>query len=221
MTTIVLCHFTLTTDIYSMMAEKCKQSIQDNMPNAIIKELVLQPDKKFKRTIDEAFYANLIKLKAWSENIEGNTIFLDADTIVLEDLSHVFENDFDIAYTGRKGNIKFNSGVVFVKDSGKDAVKAWYDVCERMFADRKFWHLWARKCYGYNQAAFAYLLENYPFKKLELLSYIYNSCDVSDWINRTEDAKVFHIKSDLRMDMLKREIKRYPKAWERMAKYYT
>jgi lipopolysaccharide biosynthesis glycosyltransferase len=110
MTTIVLCHFTLTTDIYSMMAEKCKQSIQDNMPNAIIKELVLQPDKKFKRTIDEAFYANLIKLKAWSENIEGNTIFLDADTIVLDDLSHVFENDFDIAYTGRKGNIKFNSG---------------------------------------------------------------------------------------------------------------
>lgn len=56
------------------------------------------------------------------QDIEEETISLDYDVIVQKDLTHVFKEDFDLAFTERKGfpeATRLNSGVMFIRPSGK------------------------------------------------------------------------------------------------------
>ncbi|MBU0707868.1 hypothetical protein KKG41_05865 [Patescibacteria group bacterium] len=59
----------------------------------------------------------------WNKAIElypdEQICLLDSDTLVLKDISHFFENDFDISFTIKDERIPLNTGVMLVKNSGR------------------------------------------------------------------------------------------------------
>ena len=63
----------------------------------------------------------------------GDSLFMDVDTVVRRDVSHVFLHDFDVAVVDRKDEAKhplrpYNSGVTFSRS------KAFWEAVDRAFA---------------------------------------------------------------------------------------
>ena len=204
-------------DKYNRYRQALIRSINANMPEANIKDIELDPFTEVNFHL-----ANYIKLKHWKDNIEGDTILIDADTIVLGDVSKVFDMPFDLIYTKRSNNSKipFNSGVVFVKESGKRIIEEWQRIDERMINDKIFHAKWKTKYFGFNQASFGCLLETIPELSIgHVPSEIYNSCDIYDWRNNYTSAKIVHVKSGLRKS-LERNINQFRFIENRVKKYY-
>jgi hypothetical protein len=204
--------------IYSKLAKACIKSIKKNAKGAEIIEVT----ENVKHNPDWMRYANNLKLKIWLDNLQGDTVFIDADTIILDNISEGFQNDF--TYTKRYNSdtkIPFNSGVVFVRESGRDILQSWLEWDEALNADRKLWHKWQKVAFGYNQASFAALLSGGKFQERisHVPSYIYNSCDPSDWNFKFDLAKIVHVKARLR-DSLFRNKNTFP-ILQKIKPYYT
>jgi hypothetical protein len=183
--------------IYSKLAKACIKSIEKNAKGAEI----IEATTNVKHHTDWMRYANNLKLKIWLDNLKGDTVFIDADTIILDDISGGFQKD--LTYTKRHNKdtkIPFNSGVVFVKESGKDILEKWLEIDSQMAKDKKLWYKWQKVAFGYNQASFAALLVAGKFEGRisHVPSYIYNSCDPSDWNFKHDQAKLVHVKARLR-----------------------
>lgn len=105
------------------ITEACIASVRENMPEAEIWHLTttggptVDSDQCLRMDVQGAFaYRQAII----SSNMTGDVLYLDADTKVLADVSHVFEQDFSVAVTtdmmpGAPG-IKYNGGVIFCRD---------------------------------------------------------------------------------------------------------
>jgi hypothetical protein len=213
MTTFIIVSF---GDKYIRYKNALIRSIEANVKGAKIKDIEL--DHKF----TNFHTANYIKLQHWIKNIEGNSVLIDADTIVLEDVSEVFNMPHDLIYTKRDYNrsIPFNSGVVFVKESGKHILDRWCDIDQQMFTDPKFHQKWKKKYFGFNQASFGCLLETMPELNIgQVNATIYNSCDRYDWKHNYNQAKIVHVKSDLRLSVDNKWL-RYQHIENRIKKYY-
>jgi hypothetical protein len=192
------------------------RSIEANVKDANIKDIQLE------ETFSNFHTANYIKLKAWRNNIEGNSVLIDADTIVLDDVSEVFNMPHDLIYTKRDYNrsIPFNSGVVFVKESGKQILDRWCDIDQQMFTDPIFHQKWKKKYFGFNQASFGCLLETMPELNIgQVNATYYNSCDQGDWVRNAQLAKIVHVKSFLR-ESIDKNLNSYPEIENRIKKYY-
>lgn len=155
-----------------------------------------------------SYVANSVKLNYWAEKIKqesGNICLIDGDTIVLKDVEHVFDQDFDIAFTRRhsKSHIPINGGVLFVKASERvhDFFDKWVLTNNEMLTNRRLHMEYYRKYNGINQASFGYMLERYKsdLKIIELPCDKYNACDVPDWMGINNDTHILHVKSELRL----------------------
>jgi alpha-N-acetylglucosamine transferase len=194
------------------------RSINENVKNHEIIDIELPALKR-----KDAHLANHIKLNEWVKHIKGNTVLIDADTIVLSDISEVFDLPYDLIYTKRSFNrtIPFNSGVVFVKDSGINIVKKWAELDLKMFKNRSFHRQWSRKYFGFNQASFGCLLDtNKTFNIGHVSSTVYNSCDDKDWFDNYDKAKIVHVKAVLRL-AVNRGTLVFPEIQKRILKYYS
>jgi len=167
--------------------------------------------------------ANYIKLKEWAKHIKGNTVLIDADTIVLSDISEVFDMPNDLIYTKRylNKNIDFNSGVVFVKESGLNIINKWVEIDRQLYESKALLRRWQRKYFGFNQASFGCLLEtNKDFNIGHVTTAIYNNCDNPDWVKNHAIAKIVHVKSTLRKSVnAGRNL--FPDIEKRILKYYS
>lgn len=156
------------------------------------------------------YTSNLYKLDRWVEilsTVTDNTIITDCDIFFTDDISYVFEEDFDIAYTKRTDYDKLycdiyrkpiNGGVFFFKPTqkSKEFIKKWKEINWRMALDEIFYNEWQLRYSGCNQTAFGYLLENDTETNIkELPCAIYNGCAI-DLIKYKERVlpKVVHIK---------------------------
>ena len=155
-----------------------------------------------------SYVANSVKLNYWAEKIKqesGNICLIDGDTVVLKDVEHVFDLDFDIAFTRRsKGvHIPINGGVLFVKASPRvhDFFDKWVLTNNEMLTNRVLHLHWYRKYNGINQASFGYMLERYKsdLKIIQVEGSKYNACDKIDWIGINDDTHILHVKSELRV----------------------
>jgi len=206
------------TPLFEQLAKACINSIESNCKDFDIKHIKIIPNENKYRQQS----ANGLKLKAWTENIKGNTVFLDADTIVNQDISSIFDLEFDLCYTSRPKthNIPFNSGIVFVKESGWPIVKRWESINNQMTFDRAFHSKWCLKYFGYNQAAFGCLLDSYDYPGIiHVPTKIWNCCDPVDWVRNIYNAKIIHYKGELRRDLVQENGRRYPQAVEIWKKY--
>jgi hypothetical protein len=188
------------------------KSVKAQMPKVNIVSLTDEPKGYYS---NKSLYANTLKLRLWNQSVQRlrtDTILSDTDMICLGDITHVFEQDFDIAYTMRTGRtlenstIPFNLGVMFVKPNKRSRVffEVFTNVNDAMHTNTGIHSKYESKYAGINQSAFGWMLENWdePIKLLQLPCSVYNVCDEREWYSISPDAKMVHIKSQLRPDIL-------------------
>lgn len=167
--------------------------------NATIPLDVIRTDAPEQKTDVYAFDTNTRKLEIWANNFTEDTVFIDADMLLLDCIADGFDKVDYVGITDREGPIPINGGVMFFKYNkrGKRFMKDLVDVNRKMFEDRSFHIKWQRdKGYaGMNQSAIGYLIEN-EYKDYTLLPDIYNCCE--PWTN-WEQAKMIHVKGMLRI----------------------
>jgi hypothetical protein len=205
-------------DEYLKYKKALVRSINDNCIDFEIVDIELKPLKR-----KDFHLANYLKLQTWAKNIKGNTVLIDADTIVLGNVSEVFDLDSDLIYTKRQFNrsIPFNSGVVFVKESGIPIIQKWAEIDHKMYKNPFLHRKYKGKYYGFNQSSFGCLLETHSEFKIDFVCCsIYNSCDAGDWKVNYNFAKIVHVKSDLRISVNKKR-GLYKDIEKRILKYYS
>jgi len=195
--------------LYERLLNAWERSIRTNCPLSDYERKLLNPkDYPQCQHTKNSYLANSVKLNYWNDyiqNNEGNLCLIDGDTVVLKDVSDVFENKFDIAYTVRsKGTgIPINGGVLFVRinDTTRRFFQLWTEINNRMLRDRNFHLQWYRVYKGINQASFGYMLQRHrdKFKAMELPCAIYNACDKIDWIKINSETRILHVKSEMRI----------------------
>jgi hypothetical protein len=226
----------LTTEINHV-----KNPMYERLLNAWEKSVVANTQSEYERAYlnpedypqchhsKNSYLANSVKLNYWAERIKkesGNICLIDGDTVVLKDVSHVFDQDFDIAYTLRsKGSeMPVNGGVIFVKPSElvNDFFEKWVLTNNEMLVNQALHRHWYARYKGMNQASFGYMMERYKtdLKIIPVPCSKYNACDRSDWININHDTHILHVKSELRVACLRDSVpKQYRKAYEIWKQY--
>lgn len=160
---------------------------------------------------DPCFWSNTAKLEAWARVVRASDpgerlALVDADTFVLRDLTPVWVEAFDFAYTLRSpGRLPLNAGVVFVRVSAE--LVRFFDEWDRanadMYAHPKLHQTWRARYGGINQAALGMLLEAKLAEKLGVkiarLQCREWNCEDSSW-HEFDPAvtRVVHLKSGLR-----------------------
>lgn len=186
---------------FARMLGALQVSVSENTPF----DLTVHNIKYTKVRAPAKLSTNTAKLRKWVDivvNSEDPLILLDCDTLVLKDVSHVFDKKFDIAYTHRSNGVRLplNGGVLFVRPSEKvkDFFRKWMWINDKMIHDKVFHLPWKRKYEGINQASFGRMLESdHGLNVISVPCAKYNACDVVDWEDIT-GAHVLHIKSELR-----------------------
>ena len=197
---------------YTRLANVLEKSIRKNCPKAdLILKLYPPPDVPEFERVNKRFGENSEKLNLWIEHMKDcedqNIVLIDCDMMVLDNISEIFNEDFDIAVTrhnGDRGRIPYNGGVICVKKSDKTNLffNEFLQINNKMYKDREFHEPWRTKYAGMNQAAFGYMLENYDsdINIMEIPCSIYNLCS-EDWgkFNKlTPRPKIIHLKGALR-----------------------
>lgn len=205
---------------YLRLLSVLEKSVKLNCPNANFISLVKSPPEVplEGRKQNLLFYENTDKLADWVNFVENSDdpdiILVDCDMMVLQDVSEVFEEEFDVGFTRRANHkrIPFNGGVFFVRRNERSLnfFRKFKEINDKMYLDRSFHQAWRDKYAGMNQAAFGWMWENY-FEKISLLQLpceTYNVC--SGWDCLREEYKIIHIKSQLRHACLgNSEVKKY------------
>ena len=214
--------------MYNRLLNAFENSVMENT-NAEIETGILDPkDYPQCKHPKNSYIANSVKLNWWADKIKkesGNICLIDGDTVVLKDVEHVFDQDFDIAYTRRSASVRIpiNGGVLFVKPSERihDFFDKWVLTNNEMLTNRALHLAWAKIYQGINQASFGYMISRYRsnLKIIEVPCSKYNACDKVNWFNINNETHIMHIKSELRQacinNIVPRQYKEAVKIWKK------
>lgn len=190
---------------YNRLLHVWERSAYRTNPKAEI--VVLKPPTpKYVRNNRLNWISNHAKLEAYVDfGIKGNTVFVDVDTVLLRDLSSLFEPYFDIAIGKRRkgANQPINGGVVLFRDSpiAKAFLNKWFEYDSIMMSDKRLHKPWRKQVGGMNQASFAYTAHVMKQglrggKLLKIPTRILNACR-EDWPDLSE-AYILHVMAELR-----------------------
>jgi hypothetical protein len=201
---IVTAHFDYPGETaYSRCLCALRASVKQNAPGAELVVLELRHPAAVKGAY-QGWVNNHIKLRAYSQiEIDQPTAFIDVDTLVLRDITQLFDRySFDVAAARRPAPKEhlFNGGVVLFKPTARarEFMRKWIDIDEQMLHDQEFHKPWHKKYNGQNQASFGYLYETQSKAKIaELPTAMLNACE-QDWPN-IEAVKpyVLHVRKRL------------------------
>lgn len=194
--------------VFGRLARALRASVDQNCPESEFIEIVC--DRPHERNGLLAHYTdNHSKLRIWRDSVQEaendqRLVLIDADTIVLGDLSPAFdESDFDIGFTWRGGRLPVNSGVVYVcaNDRSRAFMDAWVKRDESLMQHRTLCDYGAHKYGGANQASFMWLWLHGGGPELAdmhpLMCRHWNSVDQT-WFQFDDQTRVLHIKGLLR-----------------------
>lgn len=138
---------------HKVLAKRCIESVRAAMPQAEIWHLTDENGPEIEgvdNTLRVQVEGTFCYRRCYIQSLVlGDTLFIDTDVEVKEDVSHVFNDDFDVAVTtdmhpGTKGII-YNSGVTFSRSP-----RFWSELSERLgefeFPD---WHVSEREFSAY------------------------------------------------------------------------
>jgi hypothetical protein len=219
---------------YGRLAKVWEYSARKAHPDATVK-LIKKKDAAGKTSHQRR---NQYKLEEWNRQIQAateDTILMDVDMVIIKEIAHVFEREFDICYTQRtKTRMPLNGGVLFVKPTraAKTFFEEWVKVDAELLLKRGRYTPYIRKYGGQNQASFGYMLENKKANKRivntcidKVPCTVYNVCQ-EEWHAVDDGTRVIHCKSGLKRILSQSGEKRpmhekYRKAvdlWKAMAK---
>lgn len=193
---------------FGRMAEALKRSVEQNSPDAEFVEIVTgRPEEQ--PGLLRHYTDNHEKLCFWRDAFNSlddgdEVVLMDADTIVLGDLSPAFGEPYDIGWTWRPGRLPVNSGVVYLRcnDRSRAFMDAWVRRDTQLMNHRGLADHGRRKYGGANQASFMWLITHGGGQDIAdchaLMCKHWNSVDQT-WCDFDEKhTRVLHIKSRLR-----------------------
>jgi alpha-N-acetylglucosamine transferase len=210
--------------MYERLLNAWENSVITNTNAEYERAYVDSKDYPFIQHPKNSYVANSVKLNYWGDKIKnenGNICLIDGDTVVLKDVEHVFDKNFDIAFTQRSPgiHIPINGGVLFIKATERvhDFFDKWVMTNNEMLTNPILHKAYYRKYNGINQASFGYMLERYKsdLKIISLPCAKYNACDVVDWKRIDSETHILHAKSQLRLACLQNIV---PKGYENAVK---
>lgn len=162
-----------------------------------------------------SYVYNTHKLEDWLRATEAcqdgdRLLLIDSDTMILKPLDPVWEQDFDVAYTEKRGRTRLplNGGVVFVRVSprSRDFMRAWFRWNLKLLSDgplhRRYWQTYA----GMNQAALGALLENEgpSLATVGTLRCEEWNCESAMWatFDPENPPRIVHVKGALRRGLM-------------------
>lgn len=186
------------------LTRACERSIRANCPDAQLEIVVTEPGP-IVPNLPLHCSTNTHKLHYWRDRVhseEGLLLFLDADTIVLRDLSVVFRRyDFDVAYTVRPSSIRYNAGVVFVRPNpwSRRFFDQWSQINDDLLANQPACLSGITQYGGINQAALHRVLNVPNLCKTQVLRCEVWNCTQELWhLFDSDRTAVLHVKSRLR-----------------------
>lgn len=194
-------HFDRPSGRYMQMLSEMIRSAKNYMPEV---EVVVHSTFAPERTVTDSVDGNLVKLQKQQKIIWQETepfIFADCDLKFFGDITDVFEDDFDIAFTERTNRATappLNVGIVFVRPS--DGVRKFYDEwlksAEWLINHTTVLNHYLTRYKGICQAALARVSEQRFPIKIELYPCsVYNAC-IEDWKKGIQDvSRVVHLNS--------------------------
>jgi len=214
----IIAQYGVFSDERVRLLDALKRSAAANSPEL---ELEIMHPEPHKETDPDRFAP---KLRAWSAAVhyfKEDLLLLDADCLLLGDVTVLPVDEFDVAHAPRPGNFRYNTGVVFVRPSEKTRLmmRVWLNRTE-------FWGLskplrrQARRGYlGTDQAAFAEALELLPELRVHELDYTeWNLCQ--DFGKLTPATRVLHLKGGVHRMCLAGEFdKLHPNVVRQWRKY--
>lgn len=218
---IVCNHF--NDPVFSRLADALRVSVEQNAPDIYFDERVTDPPEE-RPLLLRHYTDNHAKLRVWRDAVceaqDGEQIVLmDADALVLGDLSEAFTHDFDIGWTWRPGRLPVNSGVVFVNvnDRSRAFMDAWVERDTQLMNHRTLADHGRSKYGGANQASFMWLILHGNGEQIanvngkDLPCRKWNSVDQT-WCDFDSDTRILHIKGRLRDACLGNEPSAFMKA---------
>jgi len=216
---------------YERCLRALTHSIERTNPDADFQVLRLQPPAPVEGAY-QGWVSNHIKLKAYAEQeLNDNTIFVDADTVFLREAAFLFDKEFDVAIGRRTGGrVLYNGGVVLFKptDKAKEFLESWSMADNSMLYDQEFHQKWRKKYNGQNQASFGFLVEAYPdYVRLhEYPTSLVNAVE-QDWpVLHKIDPVIVHVRkklleyavSDFTIDQIPKKLRVAVKLWRDLEK---
>ncbi len=175
-------------DTYTRCLQAFKASIAATNPNAELLVIDLEPPTPIPGVF-QGWINNHVKLKAYSRiPIDQPTVFVDADTVFLRDVSELFNSTFDVAIgrrpAGGRRRVKYNGGVVLFcpTEAARAFMARWVSIDRKMLQDHDFHMKWHRKYNGQNQSSFGCMIELHS-AKVRIQEYptgVLNACE-QDW----------------------------------------
>lgn len=195
---------------YTELVEALKNSAAENMPNADVEIVRLDPPKQHADHQRTSWEANALKARAWEKIVTEATddlILVDADLIIRRDLSCLFAHDFDIAFTHRydseaRSREPINTGVVAVRPTEKS--KAFFTrLCEAVdyLMENPDEHAYYWENYrGIQQAALGMVIEKADELDAKIKLFpcqAYNASD-HEFSYISSETRVVHLKANVR-----------------------
>lgn len=169
-------------------------------------------NKKEKSSHEE----NIYKLKFWKNKILNSNnpvLLIDCDLLFLDNISEIFNTDYDIVLTSRDySETKYNAGVIYFDSNNKtkEFISEWYRLSKEEFdINNPIWKSILKRAKGATQSTLTYMIENnktFGCKIGYLPCKIWN-CAGSDFDKFSKDTKILHIKSELRQLIFEEKIK--------------
>lgn len=194
-------------EAFGRMGQALKLSVEANCPDAEFVEVIT--DRPNERPgLLRHYTDNHAKLLEWRDAVNEaddgeHLVLMDADTLVLGDLSPAFEEPFDMGWTWRPGRLPVNSGVVYVRvnDRSRAFMDAWAARDAALMEHRALASHGRSKYGGANQASFMWLITHGGGHDIArchaLMCKHWNSVDQT-WCDFDENTRVLHIKGRLR-----------------------
>ncbi len=187
--------------VYHRLARVWEWSTRRHHPDATVKLVDVGGETQDHQSNNE------YKLTKWArivEETDDDLILMDSDMLVLGDISHVFEQEFDVCYTKRtRSGMPLNGGVLFVRPYNpgvREMFRDWLKVDAGVRRGKyKEYKKWITKYGGQNQASFGYMLDkcllNIRVAHVPCTSY---NCCQEEWRFVDDSTRVIHVKSSLR-----------------------
>lgn len=165
--------------------------------------------------VSHTFTSNTHKLDHWNQMIQSapegaRVLLIDTDTMIVNPIDSIWEQEFDIAYTTKKHKLPFNGGVLFlrVSEHTRQFMASWTETNLSFLEDDKQHAPWRQKYGGMNQASFGALIpvmkSDFGINLIEIPCLEWN-CEQSAWrLFDAELTKIVHVKSGLRKAVMGR-----------------
>lgn len=179
---------------YARLRRVFERSAAAVMPGVEIEVLELGPRPG---TRQDAMADCFVAAAERAIEVGGEVTVCDLDLMFLREIESAFAAPFDVAYTVRTTSLRYNTGLWFMRPSGRRFVERWVAWTRKIQASPRMWRVELAAFGGIDQLALHFTVSEGGAELLELPCQEWNATQ-SEWAAVDSLTRVVHVKSALR-----------------------